>query len=349
MFSLIIPAASQATFGDSKKPAWMMTHPNGTMMITECIRGLNLDVFDKIFIAFLEQHIRQYQCLDEIKQELETLVPADRLEFVLLESPTSSQAETIAQILELKNLSGSFFVKDADNYFAVEVSLGNYIATFSLDYMPYVNPHNKSYLLINENDNIVNIVEKKIVSSFFNVGGYGFESVEQYQNYYQRLKYEEGLYLSHIIFQMLLDECHFKPLYVNSYHDWGTFEDWHRFYHEYKVFLVEIDGIICIDESETGPGRRNLSVPIHENIEKINEWVVSATRQVILLTSRPEEQRNTIIKQLQEMGVKYHGLLCGLNLGNKILIDKVSLHSCHFGGNHVNVPINTKDLAKLFP
>ena len=52
MINLIIPAAGKSTRFISK-PKWLLTAPNGNLMIQECIRGLNLQNVKHIYITVL--------------------------------------------------------------------------------------------------------------------------------------------------------------------------------------------------------------------------------------------------------------------------------------------------------
>ena len=67
---------------------------------------------------------------------------------------------------------------------------------------------------------VTNIIEKRIVSHFFSAGGYGFEDSELFCLYYEKLNNKGAqLYLSHIIYSMLLDNIIYRPIIVNNYVD----------------------------------------------------------------------------------------------------------------------------------
>ena len=50
-----------------------------------------------------------------------------------------------------------------------------------------------------------------------------------YMYYYDRLRRYGKLYLSHIIYAMLLDKKAFRPMIVEEYKDWGTSNDYRRY------------------------------------------------------------------------------------------------------------------------
>jgi hypothetical protein len=69
---------------------------------------------------------------------------------------------------------------------------------------------------------VTNIIDKRIISHNFCAGGYSFENVDDFAHYYNMLRDEQGLYLSHVIYAMLLDRHIFRPEYVNDYIDYSN-------------------------------------------------------------------------------------------------------------------------------
>jgi hypothetical protein len=96
------------------------------------------------------------------------------------------------------------------------------IATYQLEKLQWVDPQNKSYVDVDDGYYVTNIIEKRIISHNFCAGGYSFENVDDFTHYYDMLKDEQGLYLSHIIYAMLLDRHIFRPEYVNDYTDFSN-------------------------------------------------------------------------------------------------------------------------------
>ena len=68
---------------------------------------------------------------------------------------------------------------------------------------------------------ITNIIERKIIGNLFSAGGYCFKSADDFCSYYQELQQYDKLYLSHVIYSMLLNNKVFRPIKVNNYIDWG--------------------------------------------------------------------------------------------------------------------------------
>ena len=71
----------------------------------------------------------------------------------------------------------------------------------------------------------MSIIEKRVISNIFSVGGYSFNSADEFVETYNLLKTKEELYISTIVQHMLVHHS-FSILNVKHYIDWGTIEDW---------------------------------------------------------------------------------------------------------------------------
>ena len=63
-------------------------------------------------------------------------------------------------------------------------------------------------------------------------------------------KVSSELYISHIIYQQLLDGVTFKAQKVERYSDWGTLEDWNKYKSEYKTIFTDLDGVLVENSAE---------------------------------------------------------------------------------------------------
>ena len=189
-FSLIIPIASDKKEYEQSMPYVFRLGEDGIMYCIHAIMKLNLHLFDNIYFSILAIHNERYyikQLLDLQFQRLKL----SNAKVVIIEHLTYSQPETIYQtIYPLENLS-------------------------------WVNPQNKSYVAIDDMFYVTNIIEKRIISHFFSAGGYGFENSEEFCKYYELFVDKKGLYLSHIIYAMLLNKHIFRPSLAQNYQDFN--------------------------------------------------------------------------------------------------------------------------------
>ena len=232
MRTLIIPCAGQSTRFNTDLPKWLLDHPSGKTMVYESIQGLPLDSFDVIVITCLSKHLT-----DDLRDRLcDEFAEIDGFMMLELEEDTKSASDTVSQTIETMNLEGSIFIKDSDDYFYIEKINPNEICTYSLNDCKNITPGNKSYIKKNSNGEVLTIVEKKVISSDFCCGMYSFKDAREFVNVYKSIKEDGEIYISHVIFKMLLNGESFYSTPTSNFLDWGTQEDWDMFLKNY-IFI----------------------------------------------------------------------------------------------------------------
>ena len=216
--TLIMPIAANKPDYLHRMPRVFQMAEDGTMLCIKALQSLELTNFDQIFITILRSLDERYSLSEMLKLQF-CIKGIKRAEVVVLDEPTSSQPETIYQTIQKMNIRGSIFVKDADCSFSGEDINENAIVIYPLEQLDWVNPKNKSYVNIDDMYYITNIIEKRIVSHYFTAGGYCFENADTYCRYYERFARQHNLYLSHIIYSMLLDKYTFRPVIAKEYND----------------------------------------------------------------------------------------------------------------------------------
>jgi len=95
-----------------------------------------------------------------------------------------------------------------------------------------INLGGKSFVVTNEQGIITDIVEKKVVSDKFCVGGYKFESVSLFTETFEKISDRMGeIFVSHVIQDCLMNGHIFFENLVTNYYDVGTAQDW-KIYNE---------------------------------------------------------------------------------------------------------------------
>lgn len=219
--SLIVPLCSDKAEYEYNIPYLFNFSSEGVSLCVKSIQGLDLNRFDYIYFTILEKLDTKY-CLSELLHLQFKKLGLSKAKIVVLENPTSSQAETVYQTVKRENITGCIFIKDADGYFTGDFTLCNSVAVFPLDRLEMVNPGNKSYVELDDQFYITNIIEKRIISRYFNAGAYIFEEADVFGKYFERLSHYKNLFMSHIVYSMLLDKISFRPFDVKEYQDWGS-------------------------------------------------------------------------------------------------------------------------------
>ena len=219
--SLIVPIAADKPEYEQTLPYVFNFADDGVSLCIKSIQGLNLDKFEHIYFVVLDKLDQKYNLTELLEMQFRN-IGLEKAEVLSLKKPTLSQAQTIYECIKQKQIEGGIFVKDADGYFSCDFTENNGISIYPLDKLDLVNPHNKSYVDLDDQFYITNIIEKKIISRYFNAGGYLFENAETFCRYYERLSHYDKLYMSHIVYAMLLDNVSFRPFDVENYQDWGN-------------------------------------------------------------------------------------------------------------------------------
>lgn len=346
MKTLLLPLAGKSTRFPNLKPKWMLTHPNNALMIFESIKGLNLDFFDKITFIFLKEHEKQFCFFKGFKRYLLDNNLWKKSKFVWLDKSTDSQPETIYNALRLNKINGYIYIKDCDNYFEHTITnTNNNISYLDLSYTNNINPSNKSYIQINQDKIVENIIEKKIISSTFCVGGYAFNNAVDFISSFEKIsKLNKNIYISDIVFDLILNKHLFFASEVKNYIDWGTIEDWNKYKDNFATLFVDIDGTLFENSSQHFPPGIGNTPPILDNIKVIQELINSNNVEVIFTTSRPEKYRKITEKQLYNNNIKNYRLIMGLKHSKRIIINDYSDTNQYPSCSSINLQRNSNNL-----
>lgn len=242
---VIVPCCGSSSRYPNMPPKWMLPAADGRPMICAAVGGLQVDPNDLI-VTILRDHEERFQVTEGLKNAFGRPIAT-----CILEKPTRSQSDTIAQTLRTLSLGEPFLVKDSDNTFAIDEldQSDNYVCVDSLNNYDSINPRNKSYLQVNHNGLVTNIREKVVISDTFNVGGYFFTEPSQFLEYFDRIsantaEWNREIYLSDVIGSMILDGIPFYSRMVKAYRDWGTIREWQRALLDRRAYFVSLDGFV---------------------------------------------------------------------------------------------------------
>lgn len=327
--NLLIPMCGKSSRFPNTRPKWMLTHPmSGDLMCVESIKGIrNINYFDKIYFVLLSEHESKYKITNGLKESFKNIaVNHDKLEIIYLDNDTQSQSETVYHAICKNKIEGFLLIKDSDGYFESDIEFGcNSIYYSDINSIGNINAGSKSYLKMDKNENVSNIVEKKVISGNFCVGGYGFKSTDDFCKYYDTISGINGeCYISNVIFEMLLNCESFKGVETQGFLDWGTIDEWRKYCKTFCTFFVDIDGTLITNTSEyvfpyTGDGS-----PLQKNIDCLNNIYEKGRCRIILTTSRNDRLKDITISELYKYGIKYDDIIMNLPHGQRILVNDFS-------------------------
>lgn len=200
MSTLIIPCVGRKTVNGI--PQYLNRHPNGKLLIEHSIQGVFTQDYQKVLIVLISSDVTQYKAKDIILDELSQYP----IEIITLEKMTSGPAETVYQAIQKANITGSIVIKDCDNYLKTQsIPSGNFVAGLDLNEWErdIHSLKNKSFLIVNEQGNLLDIIEKQIRSDVVCLGLYGFQKTQDFVKAYNNLNDANypisKLYVSHVI------------------------------------------------------------------------------------------------------------------------------------------------------
>lgn len=221
--SLIVPVAADKPEYENDLPYIFGLNSEGIVICLKSVLGLDLKRFDNIYFTILKKHDERF-CISELLNLQFHRLGIDNARVVILDEPTKDQAETIFRTISQEGIVGSIFIKDADSYFSTEIPNSDSVAIYPIEELETLSPKDKSYVAVDDMSYVTNIIEKSIIGHHISAGGYQLKASD-FIHYYNKLRKLGKLYLSHIIYAMLLDKKSFRPMQVEEYKDWGTKQD----------------------------------------------------------------------------------------------------------------------------
>ncbi len=346
MTTLIIPCAGKSSRFPSMKPKWMLTHPNGNLMVQEAMGGLNSSSFDRIIITIVKEHSEKYEA-KLILEQIFNIKKNKKIEILELDYFTDSQSQTVYETLIKKKVRGNFVVKDSDNFVKVnkinypEFIVGLDINNFSREIFRL---KSKSFVVKNDQNIITDIIEKKISSENICLGVYGFNDPNKFIEAFEKLSKQNNkneIYLSHIIYYLIgTNKSIYKYIEAQDFEDWGTLEDWRNTQDRYSTYFLDIDGVIV--ENRGKYGKENWSNYLNVIVENMNfiKYLYEGGAQIVLTTSRGKKDMEAIKNLFKKEGIKIHGIVTNCNHSPRIIVNDFAATNPYPSCKSINIPRN---------
>jgi hypothetical protein len=345
MQTLLLPVAGRSSRFPGMRPKWLLTMPDGQLMVEKSIEGINAVDFDRIVLICLREHLDTYFS----KESFATFIGNFRslkIETYILDEPTRSQSETVFNAIKNLKIEGSIFIKDCDNKFTFDYHGGNEVAVCDLNTEARIDPRNKSYVTANNLGYINNIVEKSVVSNFFCCGGYGFDDANEFIRYYENIQQVGEIYVSNVIYRMLLNNVKFKMSAASNYIDWGTLLEYRNFIDSFKTIFCDVDGVLFANGSKFGNNAWKTE-PLLENIQPLVELQKKGLLYLIITSSRPESETEYIKNTLHNNGLAVNKFIMDLPHCKRILINDYAKTNPFPSAVAINIERDSRNLSNL--
>lgn len=347
--TLLLPCAGLSSRYRGVRPKWMLTTPDGILAIQRAAASVDQQRVARRVIAIRAEHEERYGASQVIRRAF-----GPDIEILVLEKDTNGPAETVSLMLERAAVSGPIMIKDADSFFDPgEMPEGSFVGLCDLRANLAVSRVGaKSFVVINEQNLIVNIVEKHVTSNFISAGLYAFADSRIFTECHRAVSRETSggeVFVSHVIAEALGRGEVFRPYSVGAMVDVGTLEDWRAFTQARRLLLIDIDGVVFKNQSEYFPPYWGDPVtPIQENIDRLVE-LQSAGAQLVFVTSRAEKYRAVTLAALEAQGLAVHSLVMGCIHAPRVLINDYADSNPYPSATAINLPRNSATLRGLLP
>ncbi|KAF2668332.1 hypothetical protein BT63DRAFT_425652 [Microthyrium microscopicum] len=346
--TLVIPSAGRSSRFPGHKPKWLLTMPNGLLMVVDAIAKLNLTQVHRIVLGVLKEHVEKY-CSSDVSALIRAFEDGSPeianldLTIVVIDTETIDQVQTVECILKHAKVSGPIFLKDCDNQFACAIPGVDAIATLEIDKdMQNLNiPGGKSYADVDRQGVIHNIVEKVILGPNFCVGGYSFGEARDFLDHvakarnFQRISYatKVELAVSDVVWLKMITSwlgittttdakpLNFLSIPVHAYEDWGTVGAWEAYCRTFRSLFVDIDGTLVKNAGGYFGQIWGQKPPLNRSVEHLRGLYEKGRTQIILTTSRTEAFREATLKQLEEHGIPYHQIVFGMFHCQRVIVN----------------------------
>ena len=348
MKSLILPVAGQSSRYPNMRPKWLLTMPDGKLMIEKSISKLNLRPFDMIYVVVLKSHIDQYVNRKNLLKIFKKNI-SKKLKIIELKKPTSCQAETVYQAITQGKIKGGIVIKDCDNMFSYNFNKKNLneVLVLNLDKTDLIEAKSKSYITFDRLNKITNIVEKKVISDYFCCGAYSFKSAKIFLRYSSKLlKKSNNVFISHVIFDMLLNNHIFKYKEVGDYVDWGTIREFRNWQRKHITLFCDFDGCLVLNGSKFGKNGYKTR-PIIDNLATISQLLKTGFVELIITTSRPDSEKKYIKNMLKKFQIYPRFIITGLMHGKRALINDFSQTNPFPSALSINLERDSNKLSNI--
>lgn len=348
MGTLIVPCAGRSTRFPMVRPKWMLTYPDGKLMLEKAVEGLNIPFAERVIVTILEEHCRKYSADRVVGQAF-----GGKVEICVLDGFTESQSETVAMTIKKMGVSGPFVSKDSDGYVKADIERpGNFLVGADIRLKREIRDVGaKSFIVLDGHTGVLDIVEKSVSSNIICTGVYGFDSAENFVAAYEKVKtaWHSGkgeIYLSHVISHLITCRSAFIYHEAEDYEDWGRLTDWHRALRRKRTYFIDVDGVIFKNKGKYGlESWDSEDEPLVNNITVINRWAERGA-QLVLCTSRPDKYRKKLEESLERHGIGWHSIVMGCNHAQRVIVNDFANTNPYPSCAALSVPRDGDDLDK---
>lgn len=305
MRTLIVPCAGERRIYGM--PLLLLEHPmDGVPLYYRVIEGVYPESYDQIFFVFRKEIEEEFGITKRITDTFKKKNDSLNVKVILLGSSTSGSAETVYRAIKECSLTGEISIKDSHAYTKTDKEChGNYIASLDLLKEGYHidDLRTKSFIISNEQGQILDVIEKRFKSDIISAGLYGIRSTEDFMEAYERLSdrcyHIEKLFVSHIISYLIgYKEQIFHDYEVKDFEEWGSNRIWHSLQKKYANYYLDIDSLFD---------------KVHNPSDKLYGMLQERSKKgaSFIAVMRNNIKERDIVRELREKGINCVSVIYG--------------------------------------
>jgi hypothetical protein len=218
-------------------------------------------------------------------------------------------------------------------------------------YPELTNVGGKRFIVLNEQNMVIDIIEKSVCSNIINIGVYGFKSADEFLEAQETVKgawdSEKGeIYLSHVASYMLGQKHYFSYKEAAGYEDWGLITDWYSVMKRRRTYFVDIDGVVFKNKGRYGTVRwGDEDIPLENNVRTLRR-LAGEGAQIVFCTSRSESHRADLERSLKTLDISWHSIVMGCNHSQRVMINDFANTNPYPSSRAINICRDGDDLDK---
>nr|WP_300820027.1 hypothetical protein [uncultured Acetatifactor sp.] len=296
-------------------PIFLNRHPDGKLLAEKAIEGILAESYNRIYFTILKEANEKFRAGEVLLNELGKKHP---VEIIMLDSPTSGPAESVYETIKTADIDGEFAARDSLNGIRLtNETFGNYVA--GLDLTKYdsdvFHVQSKSFIVVNEQHQILDVIEKRFRSDVISVGLYGFKNVSDYMLAYEKLSDSDypirKLYLSNIISYLIgYKQKVFHCADVSFHEDWGTTETWSKLQKKYATVFIDADKLIGKQLTD------DLFIELLGKLMVLSDKALT----IVLFTRSYRVNKKALCEMLDKRHIRCIDVVCGVSYSNQQII-----------------------------
>ena len=293
---LVLCAGNQMV---DNRPLILSRHPDGKMIAEKVIEGVHPEDYDRIIYVMREEMNAQHNAEDRILKEIGKRYP---IEIAKLKAKTSGPAETAYKAIQNCRIDGEIAVRDSHSFIQLGQNVhGNFVAGLDLIKQEETidNLRSKSFIVVNKQQQILDIVEKRFCSDVISGGLYGFKDAEDFLSAFEKLNDDDypikKMYVSHIISYLIgYSKRIFHCADISSFEDWSAQNSWMRIQRKYATYFLDLDTLndSCV-----------LSEQVRMNLKKVG----ARGKRFVLFSAHSQHYVDQIAATMREEGINIAG------------------------------------------